>query len=41
VRAGQLTIPNPAALQQFTRERMAQRVAECLDRCTSTRAVTP
>jgi hypothetical protein len=28
-------------LRQFTRERMAQRAAECLDRSVSTRVVTP
>lgn len=32
VRAGRPASGNPEALQQFTRERMAQRVAACLDR---------
>lgn len=41
VRAGQPAVPNSAALQQFTRERMAQRVAECLDRCVPSPMVTP
>ena len=28
-----LVVPDPDALQQFTRERMAQRFAQCLDSC--------
>jgi glycosyltransferase involved in cell wall biosynthesis len=31
VQAGEPVVPDPAALAQFTRERMAQRFAECLD----------
>ena len=33
VLAGVSALPDMNALHQFTRERMAQRVAECLDRC--------
>jgi len=33
VQAGEPAVPDHAALLQFTRERMAQRVAECLDHC--------
>jgi hypothetical protein len=32
VQAGECAVPNRDALQQFTRERMAQNFAECLDR---------
>jgi hypothetical protein len=32
VEAGHAAVPNPDALKQFTRERMAQKFAECLDR---------
>jgi glycosyltransferase involved in cell wall biosynthesis len=35
IKAGLPAVPEPAALQQFTRERMAQRFAECLQRCTT------
>jgi glycosyltransferase involved in cell wall biosynthesis len=34
VRAGRPAVPDPEALAQFTRERMAQRFADCLDRLT-------
>ena len=33
VQAGRPAVPDPTARLQFTRERMAQRVAECLDLC--------
>jgi glycosyltransferase involved in cell wall biosynthesis len=33
VQAGHAATPDPAALAQFTRERMAQRFADCLDSC--------
>ncbi len=33
VQAGHAAAPDMNALHQFTRERMAQRVAECLDQC--------
>jgi glycosyltransferase involved in cell wall biosynthesis len=36
VRAGHPAVPDRTALEQFTRERMAQRFAECLDRCVVT-----
>ena len=36
VRAGRSALPNGDALMQFTRERMAQRFADCLDRCVVT-----
>ncbi len=35
VQAGRPAAPDPNALQQFTRERMVQRFADCLDRCVS------
>jgi hypothetical protein len=35
VRAGAPVTPDRDALQQFTRERMAQRFADCLDQCTA------
>jgi glycosyltransferase involved in cell wall biosynthesis len=41
VRAGCPAVLDRDALRQFTRERMAERVAECLDRSVSTRVVTP
>ena len=41
VQAGCPAVPNRDALRQFTRERMAQRAAECLDRSVSTGVVTP
>jgi glycosyltransferase involved in cell wall biosynthesis len=41
VQAGCPAVPDRDALRQFTRERMAQRTAECLDRSVSTRVVTP
>jgi len=41
VQLGCPAVPDQDALRQFTRERMAQRAAECLDRSVSTRVVTP
>ncbi len=35
VQAGQPAVPDKEAVQQFTRERMAQKIAECLDRCVA------
>jgi glycosyltransferase involved in cell wall biosynthesis len=36
VQSGVPAVPNPAALEQFTRERMARKFAECLDRSVVT-----
>jgi hypothetical protein len=36
VQAGHAIAPDWNALHQFTREWMAQRVAECLDQCVAT-----
>jgi hypothetical protein len=36
VKAGAPAVPDPGALQQFTREQMAQRFAECLDSVAAT-----
>lgn len=41
IKNGAVVCPNPDALRQFTRERMAQRVAECLDRCVAKPTRTP
>ena len=35
VQAGQAAAPDAEALQQFTRERMARRIAACLDECAA------
>jgi glycosyltransferase involved in cell wall biosynthesis len=37
IQAGQAPIPDANALRQFTRERMAERIAECLDACAPRR----